>query len=87
MRHPWILLALLLTVVLVATAGQGKPGHLEPGPSQAACKAAITSQYGSAMAHPGVPVRITTPSACDGLPPDVVLGFIADTISQSPEGS
>jgi hypothetical protein len=72
MRH-----ALTAAVIAAAAVLAGCGG----GPSQSACKAAMTRDYAYALAHPGAPAA-TRPPACKGLS-DAVIQKLAGEIMAS----
>jgi hypothetical protein len=68
--------ALLFFAAMLALAGCGH------GPSEAACKTAMTRDYRYALAHPDAPAA-TRPAACKGIS-DATIQKIAAEIMASP---
>jgi hypothetical protein len=89
-RYRLIIIAAIALIVVIAAMSQRSKSREIPHPmvtvtvtaSEANCKAAIQTEYGQAVKETDTPIHFNPPAACDGLPPDIVLEYLANTIQQ-----
>jgi hypothetical protein len=70
----------IAAATILAAALAGSLAGCGGGPSESACKAAMTRDYHYALAHPGAPPA-ARPAACKGVPDATVRKFAAEIMA------